>query len=377
MFLWRLFHWGPILALLIVKCITYSTLQVTSMWFAPFSTYSGIFCYAAFLLSVGLTLYNFFCAALIGPGYLPFEWGPENAADSKYLQKCILCQGYKAPRAHHCRKCNRCVKKMDHHCPWINNCVGHQNHAQFVLFLVFAVLGSLQSCIYLSIGLYRAFNYRYYVYYLNHRNLAYFSLFHLIFTIFSLGLAIGVILALSGLFFIQMKSILRNETNIENWIVIKAVNRPRESKDVFIYPYNLGYWKNFKFVFLSTVSDGITFPLVKGCNQYTLTTEQLQQKYEKKVRSKKYTIMHDYSGAIFPISKGIRTCCCPPCTDEPRIPINVGDSVIVTRWKRRWLYGEKQVKEPVGDAPKGWFPRICAAELINPELSKKVLKKFQ
>lgn len=31
----------------------------------------------------------------------------EKATDIQYLQFCIVCQGYKAPRSHHCRKCKR------------------------------------------------------------------------------------------------------------------------------------------------------------------------------------------------------------------------------------------------------------------------------
>lgn len=31
---------------------------------------------------------------------------------------CTRCETYRPPRAHHCRICKRCVKKMDHHCPW-------------------------------------------------------------------------------------------------------------------------------------------------------------------------------------------------------------------------------------------------------------------
>ena len=38
-----------------------------------------------------------------------------------------ICQVLQPPRAHHCRQCGKCVRKMDHHCPWINNCVGHEN----------------------------------------------------------------------------------------------------------------------------------------------------------------------------------------------------------------------------------------------------------
>ncbi|CEF64945.1 Zinc finger, DHHC-type, palmitoyltransferase domain-containing protein [Strongyloides ratti] len=36
---------------------------------------------------------------------------------------CLKCQSFRPPRAHHCRICNRCIRKMDHHCPWVNNCI--------------------------------------------------------------------------------------------------------------------------------------------------------------------------------------------------------------------------------------------------------------
>lgn len=26
-----------------------------------------------------------------------------------------ICEGFKAPRAHHCKKCGRCMLKLDHH----------------------------------------------------------------------------------------------------------------------------------------------------------------------------------------------------------------------------------------------------------------------
>ena len=58
-----------------------------------------------FLVFSSLTTFHFFCAACDGPGYLPLEWKPDNECDTNYLQFCESCQGYKAPRAHHCRKC--------------------------------------------------------------------------------------------------------------------------------------------------------------------------------------------------------------------------------------------------------------------------------
>ncbi|XP_046388189.1 palmitoyltransferase ZDHHC3 [Ischnura elegans] len=50
---------------------------------------------------------------------------------------CTRCETYRPPRAHHCRICKRCIRRMDHHCPWINNCVGELNQKYFIQFLVY------------------------------------------------------------------------------------------------------------------------------------------------------------------------------------------------------------------------------------------------
>lgn len=58
---------------------------------------------------------------------------------------CLKCETYRPPRAHHCRVCRRCIKRMDHHCPWINNCVGEANQKFFIQFLFFVGVACLYS----------------------------------------------------------------------------------------------------------------------------------------------------------------------------------------------------------------------------------------
>lgn len=58
---------------------------------------------------------------------------------------CTRCETYRPPRAHHCRICKRCIRRMDHHCPWINNCVGERNQKFFLQFLVYVGMLALYS----------------------------------------------------------------------------------------------------------------------------------------------------------------------------------------------------------------------------------------
>jgi hypothetical protein len=359
------------------------TIHCNGMWWPPTRSLGGFLNSIFFMTVSGLTLYNFLSSMYHGPGYLPANWKPANETDSNYLQWCGVCHGYKAPRSHHCRKCGRCVLKMDHHCPWINNCVGWGNHAHFTSFLAFATLGCFHASIVLGCSLYRALNRVHYLYYgTGHEPIVYLGIYGIILCVLALGFTIGVVIAVGMLLFFQIRAILRNRTGIEDWILEKANYRRKNTNEVFIFPYDLGVRKNIQQVInisCQPVGDGMFWPVANSCDQFTLTREQIEQKSEKRQRTKLYKITHPVSGSWLPITQGLKVCCCPPCTDEARIKLNVGDTVSVTRWRKYWLFGEKLQDLPQSEESlyrlRGWFPRRCALEV--PESGDQREKKIK
>ncbi|XP_063237629.1 palmitoyltransferase ZDHHC6 isoform X2 [Bacillus rossius redtenbacheri] len=308
------------------------------------------------------------------PHPLPLPECHEVTEHCEFLQFCNTCEGFKAPRTHHCRKCGRCVQKMDHHCPWINNCVGHRNHAHFTAFLFFAVCGCLQATVVLGCSLYRALNRVWYLYYgTGAEPMVYLSVWMLVLCVFSLGLAIGVVLAVGMLLVIQLRGIHRNRTAVEDWIVEKARARRGAADPPFVHPYDLGWRDNCRQVLSCSCDprgDGLSWPVRDGCDQFTITREQKQQKLEKRQRTRVYTVHTPFSGAWFPVSHGWQVLCHPPFTDESRIRLRRGDTIHVTRWRRHWLFGEKVAPgtEDGSDSAsrvRGWFPRACVCEVMD------------
>jgi hypothetical protein len=68
--------------------------------------------------------------------------GDKNAAEtvpigyrSTRRRICRTCQIAPPLRAHHCKKCNRCVATFDHHCDFVGTCIGERNRCRFWWFL--------------------------------------------------------------------------------------------------------------------------------------------------------------------------------------------------------------------------------------------------
>lgn len=133
----RLCHWGPIIALSVIAICSTMAIIDSIIWYWPLDTTGGSINFIMLINWTVLILYNYFNAMFVGPGCIPFGWKPvshlcldrhswkcyivipmklhliililkqETLQDFQYLQYCRVCQGYKAPRSHHCRKCNR------------------------------------------------------------------------------------------------------------------------------------------------------------------------------------------------------------------------------------------------------------------------------
>uniref|UniRef100_A0A1I7WMG1 Palmitoyltransferase n=1 Tax=Heterorhabditis bacteriophora TaxID=37862 RepID=A0A1I7WMG1_HETBA len=316
------------------------------------------------------TMVNMVRSSFTGAGFVPKNWTPKNIQSTCYdslLQWCEPCEGYKAPRSHHCSKCSRCSLKMDHHCPWINNCVGHRNHAFFFRFLISAICGCVHALVIQIFCFYHAIHLGFYLHFgSGSEPLIYVTFWSFIALVAASAFSVGVTIGLSGLLYLQVKYIRNNKTGIEEYIDQKAISC-RDDDDVkWIYPYDLGWKRNVREVLGSwsgkTAGNGVWWPVVKGCDQFTLTREQLYQKELKKNHARLVHIERDFNGGFLgSLRIGCRVFICQPLSDEPRIKVNCGEHWVITRGQNHWFYGYCKGEEK----RKGWFPRVCAVLIIT------------
>ncbi|XP_056648716.1 palmitoyltransferase ZDHHC3 isoform X2 [Diorhabda sublineata] len=121
----------------IIKWIVFQTMS-DSLW--------GTFNVVMFNTVIFLLLISHIKAVMTDPGTVPLpqsriDFSDMHSSDSgcEFVNwtVCARCETYRPPRAHHCRICQRCIRRMDHHCPWINNCVGERNQKYFIQFLIY------------------------------------------------------------------------------------------------------------------------------------------------------------------------------------------------------------------------------------------------
>lgn len=118
--------------------------QIPNMYMGGYHRYIGVFV-------VGMTLWAWFKACTVSPGYITSENYKEydNYAVDEMLYtpdqyytykdpegKEIKPKVPKLPRSKHCSISDHVVSRFDHFCPWLNNAVGEKNYKYFLLFLL-------------------------------------------------------------------------------------------------------------------------------------------------------------------------------------------------------------------------------------------------
>uniref|UniRef100_A0AC35G6G8 Palmitoyltransferase n=1 Tax=Panagrolaimus sp. PS1159 TaxID=55785 RepID=A0AC35G6G8_9BILA len=348
----RLCHWGPLLAVFLIATIGMSTTIVFFHIWPPLDSVMGFLNLLVFFIWNYMSLTNFLQATRFGGGFVKLGWTPEDPAIHKKLQYCPLCEGHKAPRSHHCARCNRCVLKMDHHCPWLNNCVGHRNHALFVKFCFFSILGCFHSTVFLIKSLILTI---YMLYYADKttrvlpQDLPITDIQTMIAALTGATLSLGVCVAVIPLLYIQLWSVYHNMTYIEDYIVLANGTFPK--------------------------GNGIWWPIRADCTQFTFSEEQIAQKQVKSRHARIRTIAISYNGGIFlgSLRLGWYPFFCQPLTDGRRVEVKAGEKWAITRGSKFWVYAKKVEKQSYVDSngtvqyefvgtdhmARGWFPRAC------------------
>lgn len=72
----RLCHWGPFVALFIIKFVFFTCIYLTSLWLPPYESVEGTVNYVMYMAAIGLIMYNFLSSVALGGGFVPEGWRP-------------------------------------------------------------------------------------------------------------------------------------------------------------------------------------------------------------------------------------------------------------------------------------------------------------
>lgn len=97
------------------------------------------------------TAYFYYLSMVEDPGFIPKPKSRNQTRGViqelfslwKYDEEnfCVQCMVRKPLRSKHCRRCGRCVAKIDHHCPWVHNCVANNNLRHFYIYILSLLIG--------------------------------------------------------------------------------------------------------------------------------------------------------------------------------------------------------------------------------------------
>jgi len=263
-----------------VACLTLSSRNVYTA--AHGKSFAEDFLFLALTAFYALTVYFYFRASLNSPGYLPLRWRPARREQLAALDFCKVCNGYKAPRAHHCRRCGACVQRLDHHCDVLGNCVGLRNHATFLCFLLCYGTATTLSVYSLSYVLVFIYDEPHFLHLFNFTETRTMRILQVTAIFLALVVSLVVLGLISCLLFVQFRNAALNQTVLERGQLGKL--RRRHPNCVFVNPYDLGICNNLAQLPKLANMDGEHYPLRPGVDEHVLTKEAQRQRGKRKIR---------------------------------------------------------------------------------------------
>eukprot|EP00127_Corallochytrium_limacisporum_P000382 Clim_evm77s11 gene=Clim_evmTU77s11 len=289
-----------------------------------------------------------------GPGYMNKIWRPPKH-NEKQVTFCKICHVWKAPRVHHCRRCGRCVLRMDHHCVWINDCVGYRNYRPFIDFLLWVVVSTTHGMIAFWL-LYSELKTRRRTFLIAHR---------MMLVAGAAAMDTAVLCLVAFLLYGNVANCLTGVTEIEEDVIDQA-NYHHKGK--WRFPFNLGSFGANATAFMGPnplmwwwpaygdMTRALKFETVAGTSPWQLTEEEMRQRHERESTKLITRAEKDYSGSLLALSEGISVAMRIPWDSAARLKFKEGEEVCVIAASGPWGYG--RLKKDGATGKTGWFPLV-------------------